>query len=225
MNYLKKCYIRFLRDRMVWGNALLNFLLSVCFVYFYVDSGRLVFPLLYLVLFITSTFCLFFFGRKVIPFSFAFFCYISIQDMYFRDCTLFFILLGLIYYFPKFKYFLIVIYTLDVLLVCFRHDKTVWHLLAHISFCLVFYLVTQSFISDIKRNAYKDITKGNRKLNLTNKELTVITTLIEGKPLKSIEGMSKNMPKKYIESACKRNNCSGKDELLALYKLQTLIND
>jgi len=220
---IKNCFNRCKKDQVIWGSCLLNLLLSICFAYFFFDSGKLLAPLFYSIFFIGYSISVFIFGRKTIPIAYGIFCYGSIQDINFRDCTLFFILLGLIYYLPKWKILLLSIYGLDVVLVCFRHDKTVLHLLAHATFCIIFYFVSQLLIKNIKANAYKDILKDYKKLDLTEKELIVIQALIDGKPLKSIEGMSKNMPKRHITTACERNGCNSKDELLALYKLQILI--
>lgn len=139
---------------------------------------------------------------------------------------------------------MMVIYELEIFLVCFRHSKSVWHLLAHFAFCAVFYVAAESvrkkiekeaveragealrgsvekiIENDIKDALREDLRANMKRLELTEGERAVVSQLAEGKMIKEVEGVSKNTKTDYIEAAMLRNGCRTKAELIAIYSLE-----
>lgn len=219
MNYIKKRFSDFIHDQWQWSSVIANALLVVCFAYFYHDSAYEFAPLCYAVFFLTYIFTVLLFGRRGILVMFTVFIYFAVQDITFINCTLFILLLGLALLWPKWELPLILLYALDIILVCHRHDKTVIHLLVHGILCLVFYWFFNLVVYTIRQQAFAEISKDYKKLELTKDEEKVVSELSKGKMLKEITGFSKNTKTKLLQTACARNNM-GKPELLAMYSIQ-----
>ena len=172
------------------------------------------------------------------------YCFGGVQDITFINLTGWFIAIGLSWWFPKWKISMMVIYGLEIFLVCFRHSKSVWHLLAHFAFCVVFYVaaegvkkkvekeaieragevlrgsVEKTIENDIKVALREDLRANMKRLELTEGERAVVSQLAEGKMIKEVEGVSKNTKTDYIEAAMLRNGCRTKAELISLYSLE-----
>lgn len=223
MRVLEARFKNFTSDSLQWGSSFLNVILCLCMGYFYFDSN-LIIPLLYSAFFFLYIVIVFFFGRKFIPLLYILYCFGGIQNITFINLTGWFIITGLFWWFPKWKYPLISIYALEIFFVCFRHSKSVWHLLAHFAFCMVFYasseLLKKKIQSDTLEYARNELKREIRHLELTEGERTVISQLAEGKLMKEVEGISKNTKTDYIESAMLRNGCRTKAELISLYSLE-----
>lgn len=222
-DFIKKCLYNFIHNKVVWASCVCNLILCLCMGYFYFDSGHLIAPLVYSVFFLLYCTIIFFIGEKSIPFMYMAFSVISIYNITFINCTIFIIMVGLSWYFPKWKYAFFIVYLLEVFLICFYNDRTVLHLLAHICFCVIYYLSAEALKKYIIRNAYIDISYNFKNLELTAKEELIIKQLAEGRLLKEVEGCSKNTKKKYIDSAMLRNNCKTRAELVAMYAIQNHI--
>lgn len=232
----------FSKNPIEWGSCVLNLIMCVCMAYFYFDS-ELYAPLVYSVFFFAYIFIVFFFGEKVIPFLYLVYILFATQNITFINCTGFFICTFLVLIFPKQQIFIYSIYVLDIFLVCFRHGKSVWHLLCHFAFCLVFWIFAkvvkqkiekkaiekekmkiraevEAEISEKIRNELKEEIRNSIKpLDLTSGEENVLSQLADGKMIKEVEGVSKNTKTDYIESAMLKNGCKNKNELIALYSL------
>lgn len=243
MNYIKSRFKDFISDSVQWGSCIINIILCLCMGYFYFDSDYIV-PLVYSVFFLSYILIVFFSGRKCIPFLYMVYCLGGTQDITFINLSAWFIVIGLSWYFPKWKIPMMVIYGLEIFLVCFRHSKSVWHLLAHFAFCVVFYvaaegvkkkvekeaveragetlkgLVEKTIENDIKASLREDLRANMKRLELTEGEKVVIAQLAEGKMIKEVEGVSKNTKTDYIEAAMLRNGCRTKAELISLYSLE-----
>lgn len=243
MNFLKLRFRSFISDNIQWGSCLLNIILCLCMGYFYFDSDYIV-PLIYSVFFFSYILIVFFTGRRCVPVLYMLYCLGGVQDITFINLTGWFIVIGLSWWFPKWKIPMMVIYGLEIFLVCFRHSKSVWHLLAHFAFCVVFYLasegvrkkiekeaiertgealrdsVEKTIENDIKASLREDLRANMKRLELTEGERVVIVQLAEGKMIKEVEGVSKNTKTDYIESAMLRNGCRTKAELIAIYSLE-----
>lgn len=242
-NYFKLRLKNFSSDSLQWGSCLLNIILCLCMGYFYFDSDLIV-PLVYAAFFLFYIIVVFFSGRRCIPVLYMLYCFGGVQDITFINLTAWFIIMGLSWWFPKWKYPMMVVYFLEIFFVCFRHSKSVWHLLAHFAFCVVFYVATESvrkkiekeaveragealrgFVektieNDIKASLREDLRANMKRLELTEGERVVIAQLAEGKMIKEVEGVSKNTKTDYIESAMLRNGCRTKAELISLYSLE-----
>lgn len=242
-NYFKLRLENFCSDSLQWGSCILNVILCLCMGYFYFDSDYIV-PLIYSVFFFSYILIVFFSGRRCIPVLYLLYCFGGVQDITFINLTGWFIVIGLSWWFPKWKIPMMVIYGLEIFLVCFRHSKSVWHLLAHFAFCVVFYVVAEAvkkkieketleratsdlkevvektIENDIKVALREDLRVNMKHLELTEGEKAVISQLAEGKMIKEVEGVSKNTKTDYIESAMLRNGCRTKAELISLYSLE-----
>lgn len=242
MEFIKKRFLNFSSDCMQWQSCLLNVILCLCMGYFYFDSNMVV-PLVYSVFFFAYVIVVFFLGRKCIPVMYMLYCFGGVQDITFINLTGWFIVIGLSWWFPKWKIPMICVYVIEIFFVCFRHSKSVWHLLAHFAFCIVFYFSAERVKNKIQndcikkeRNNFKADTENELKneirkevreelinsikpLDLTEGEENVLSQLADGKMIKEVEGVSKNTKTDYIESAMLKNGCKNKNELIALYSL------
>lgn len=232
----------FSKNPIEWGSCVLNLIMCFCMAYFYVDSDYFA-PLVYSVFFVAYIVFVFFFGEKVIPFLYLVYILFATQNITFINCTGFFIVISLVFLFPKYCLYLYVFYAIEICFVCFRHDKSALHLLCHFDFCFVFWILAQVVKRKIEndtiekekdrirveveaeiyekiRNELKEEIKNSIKpLNLTSGEENVLSQLADGKMIKEVEGVSKNTKTDYIESAMLKNGCKNKNELIALYSL------
>ena len=233
----------FSSDSLQWGSCILNVIMCLCMGYFYFDSDYIV-PLVYAAFFFLYIIVVFLTGRRFIPVMYMLYCLGGVQNITFINLTGWFIVIGLSWWFPKWKRPMMVIYGLEIFLVCFRHSKSVWHLLAHFAFCVVFYVVAESvrkkiekeaveragealkgsvektIENDIKDALREDLRANMKRLELTEGERAVVSQLAEGKMIKEVEGVSKNTKTDYIEAAMLRNGCRTKAELIAIYSLE-----
>ena len=223
MNHLKNRVKDFICDRFQWGTCLINGAMSACMAYFYFDSGRKVEPLAYLIFFLLYTVAVFLIGRKAIPTLYLAFSAGAVQDITFINCTVFLILLGVTHLRPKLRVPVFLVYALEVFVVCFRHSKSVWHLLCHFLLCGTLYI---GYLLVIRRDGHPVHDTRDRQehteLELTGEEERIVRFLSEGKMLKEIGGLSKNTKTKYLKTAMKRNSCSTKEELIARYTLRKM---
>ena len=243
MNCINKKFLDFSSDSLQWGSCILNVILCFCMGYFYFDSDYII-PLVYAAFFFLYIIVVFLTGRRFIPVMYMLYCFGGVQDITFINLTGWFIVIGLSWWFPKWKIPMMVIYGLEIFLVCFRHSKSVWHLLAHFAFCVVFYVVAESvkkkiekealeratndlrdsvekiIENDIKDALREDLRANMKRLELTEGERVVVSQLAEGKMIKEVEGVSKNTKTDYIEAAMLRNGCRTKAELIAIYSLE-----
>lgn len=243
MAFFKIRYNDFISSPVEWGSCILNIILCLCMGYFYFDSDYIA-PMVYAAFFFLYIIVVFLTGRRFIPVMYMLYCFGGVQDITFINLTGWFIVIGLSWWFPKWKIPMMVIYGLEIFLVCFRHSKSVWHLLAHFAFCVVFYVVAESvrkkiekeaversgealrasveknIENDIKDALREDLRANMKRLELTEGERGVISQLADGKMIKEVEGVSKNTKTDYIESAMLRNGCRTKAELIAIYSLE-----
>jgi len=248
MRVLKNRVLDFISDSVQWGSCLINIILCLCMAYFYYDSDLYI-PLIYSIFFFCYVIVVFFTGKKFIPLLYLIYNLGAVQNITFINISGWFVIIGLSWWFPKWKIPLFVTYGLEIFLVCYRHNKSVWHLLAHFSFCIVFYFVSVALkkkvekeaiecaVNDLKvlvekniendiKNALREELRANTKvLELTSGEENVISQLADGKMIKEVEGCSKNTKTDYIESAMLKNGCKTKAELIALYALEQRLPD
>lgn len=243
MAFLKIRYNDFISSPVEWGSCILNIILCLCMGYFYFDSDYIA-PMVYAAFFFLYIIVVFLTGRRFIPVMYMLYCFGGVQDITFINLTGWFIVIGLSWWFPKWKRPMMVIYGLEIFLICFRHSKSVWHLLSHFAFCVVFYLasecvrkkiekeaveragealmgsVEKTIENDIKDALREDLRANMKRLELTEGERAVVSQLAEGKMIKEVEGVSKNTKTDYIEAAMLRNGCRTKAELIAIYSLE-----
>lgn len=243
MSFIRQRVVDFAGDYLQYGSCILNVILCYCMGYFYFDSSFCV-PLVYAAFFFLYIIVVFLTGRRCIPVMYLLYCFGGVQDITFINLTAWFIIIGLFWWFPKWKYPMMVVYFLEIFFVCFRHSKSVWHLLAHFAFCVVFYVAAESVKRKIEKEAVEragealrasvekniemqvknalraELRANMKRLELTEGERGVVSQLAEGKMIKEVEGVSKNTKTDYIESAMLRNGCRTKAELISLYSLE-----
>ena len=79
-------------DGMLRQSILINMIICGCMAFFYVDSGKMIEPLLYAIFFLCYVISALIFGRKCIPIMYIIFVAGAVQDTTFINCTSFFIL-------------------------------------------------------------------------------------------------------------------------------------
>lgn len=215
MNYFKKLF----SDKLLIYSCIFNLILCACMSYFYFDSGKMIEPLLYAIFFFLYIIAVLIFGRKCLPIMYLIFAAGATQDTIFINCTCFFILIGIYWCFPEWKYPIFLTYGIEIVIVCFRHNKTVFHLLAHFSFCVIFFFFAEVVKKIVIEKALRSVVIPDGRLELDPKEEIVIRQLAEGKRQKEIKEFSKNTIHRYIEIAMERNNCSTPEELVARYAI------
>lgn len=247
LDYLKNRCKDFASDIYQWGSCLANVVLVGCMAYFYLDSGKRLEPLLFLIFFFFHIIVVFFFGRKSLPILYMVFSAGAVQDISFMNCTIFLVLIIATHCYPKMRAPVFTVYVLEIFFVCFRHGKSVWHLLAHFSMCVVFWLGYRLAVEYTKRKSFEKLSKEEglflsederiviesltkeadeeKKISqveppdLNYDEKLIVDKLAEGFLMKEIDGYSKNTKTKYLKSAMKRNGCSTKEELIARYAI------
>ena len=152
MAFLKNRYNDFISSPVEWGSCVLNIILCLCMGYFYLDSDYIA-PMVYAAFFFLYIIVVFLTGRRFIPVMYMLYCFDGVQDITFINLTGWFIVIGLSWWFPKWKRPMMVIYGLEIFLICFRHSKSVWHLLSHFAFCVVFYLASECVRKKIEKEA------------------------------------------------------------------------
>lgn len=149
---LKNRWSDFSTDKFQWISCLFNIILCGCMAYFYISTESYA-TLLYSIFFAAYIVLVFFIGEKVIPILYLIYVLCSTQNITFINETGFFILIFLSWIFEKQKLFMFGIYIIDIFLVCFRHEKSIWYLLCHFAFCLVFYLFSEYIRKKIEQSA------------------------------------------------------------------------
>ena len=210
---ISKRFKDFIKNPIEWGSCVLNLIMCLCMGYFYFDSDYIV-PLVYAAFFFLYIIVVFLTGQRFIPVMYMLYCLGGVQNITFINLTGWFIVIGLSWCFLKWKRPMMVIYGLEIFLVCFRHSKSVWHLLAHFAFCVVFYVAAESvrkkiekeaveragealrgsvektIENDIKDALREDLRANMKRLELTEGERAVVSQLAEGKMIKEVEGVS-----------------------------------
>lgn len=218
--WLKSCGVRFIKDDVSWKTSLLNLLLCVCMAFFYIDSGKRVEPLIYASFFFVYVLTVFLVGNKAIPILYLIYSAGAIQDITFINASVFLILVMVIWVYPKWKIPVFIVYGLECVIVCLRHDKTVIHLLYHAAYCVTLFFGAEIVKNTLKKRAVTNISENFKKLDLKPEEEDVIRQKAEGKMMKEITGVSKNTRRAYIDAAMKRNGCKSQEELIAMYAIQ-----
>lgn len=213
-------YNRFISNEFVWKTSFLNSVLCGCMAYFFWEEGFNIESLLYGVFFLVYILIVFFFGEKSIPVLYVIFSMGAVQDITFINATVFLILMMVSWQFPKWKFPLAIIYILQIVIVCMRHEKTSVHLLFHIALCLTLYAGCEAVKKTLQKRAIMSISKNFKKLDLRPEEEDIIKQRAEGKMYKEIISYSKNTITAYITLAMERNGCKTKEELIAMYAIQ-----
>lgn len=197
---------------------------ALCFILFglhtyqFIDSGFLIGPLLRMIFSLLFPIFLFFFTKKCIPWFLLVFGLAMVQQMDFKDYWEFMSVVMFTCYFPKMSIPTMIVYALDVLIVCTRHDKTPIHLAIHFFNCAFIYFVFHTFKQLIIEKALQSIkTPPATPLDLTESEAYILSELKAGKMQKEIEKYSENTVCKKLKECRIKNNCKTTDELLVRY--------
>ncbi len=221
MRYLKNRFNDFIHDQWQWSSCIANAVLVYCFNHFMIDGVFKLEPLFYGTFFSVYILVVFLFGRKAIPIMFLCFCYLGTQDINFKNCTIFILLLGLSKLWPKVKIPLIVFYVIDVFIVCFRHDTTEMHLLAHFTLCVIFYWFFELIVKTIQDETIKkmrELEEKSQQVYFTAEECAILDELVKGVKQVDVDGYSKSTVHRKLKECKLRTGCNSTRELKELYR-------
>lgn len=221
---LQKKFRNLFEDKIIFMSCIFNLILCGCMAFIYADSGKDLVAGLYAIFFIFYVVSVFIGGRKVVPAMYILFVACTVQNTAYTNCTSFFVLIFIMWMFPKWKLPVLLGYFIEICIVCYRHDRTPIHLLAHFCFCTIFYFFADTVRNLVINHIYKDMSSPIEPLKLEEKEEVIIRQLAEGKLMKEIEDFSKNTKTKYLHSAMERNGCSTPEELTARYAILHKMN-
>ena len=207
--FIKRKAFLFVKDKYCWTSCILAAVLLSLHSYQYLESFRIE-PLLRMSYCVIYPPVVFFFGREAILFLFLIFGYTIEQFTEFSNYTAFFIIIFFLLLHPKATIPVIVLYILDVIVVCEHHDKSVIHFAIHIFNC-GFIFVASKIIFSI---CLKKVKRNLKKLQLDETDKEILSRLAEGALQKEIENYSENTVSKRLKKMRERNLCKTNSELI-----------
>ena len=180
-------------------------------IYQFIDSGFLVYPLVRIIGFTFIIINLLFLPASTTPYFIYSFALIITQTITFENYTPF--VMVVIAYTMVQKYFscFMLLYFLDIVIVCVRHDKDPVHLVVHVLNCIVLYILI---------TLANNRLMSNKRLDLTKEESAILNEIvINGKHLKEIEGYKENTVSKKLKTMRIKNYCTTNKELYRRYKI------
>jgi len=117
---------------------------------------------------------------------------------------------------------ILILYIIDVLIVCHNHDKSIIHLAIHFIGCLWIYLFSNEIIKKVSFKVAGQIK--TKKLLLNEKERYILSQLAHGAKQKEIDIYSENTVSKILKKCREKNFCSTNSELLLKYISENPIN-
>lgn len=200
---------KFINDRnLVFLTAALTVLVAIN-IYFYIDSGYLIEPLLRIILFSIAIPFLVFIGNPSLPYLMAGIALVLAQTITFTNYTPYILIYIALTMKEKWKWPLLTLYGIDIVIVCMRHSKSPLHLIAHFGICIIIYFLLGVQVSSVRKQ---------KPLDLTPDEEYVVSELAKGKLQKEVEGYSENTVSKKLKNCRKKNGCVNNEELIALYR-------
>lgn len=211
--FILKKYKLFIADKYCWVSCIFSFFLLGFHIYQFIDSNFLFQPLIRIIYCFIYPFVIFFFGREAILFLFILFALFIEQFADFSNYTSFFIIVFFLFVYSRFTIPALIIYILDVIIVCESHGKSSIHLVIHFINC-GFIFVASKIIFNI---CVSKIKKNSRKLDLDETDRFILQQLSKGAKQKEIEGFSENTVSKRLKKMRDRNFCESNSELLMLF--------
>jgi len=209
MGFIRKKLQVIKNDSFLLLSLKIDFALIFLHLYQFYDSGFLIQPEIRLI------FCLIFpvvailFERLGIYIFFYIYSNYLALTMNFQNYTAFIIIVIITMMIPKMKYFCLITYSIDVIIVATIHDKTPVHIAIHVLNCIMLYYAINFLLKP---------TVHIKKLDLTCDEIIIIEELLKGKQQKEIEQFSQNTVTNKLKNARNRNNIPSTDELMQKYK-------
>ena len=209
MNYLKKRLQIIANDSFLSLTIKIALVLSTLHIYritqnlsLYEHIGKLTFCATYpLVVFFT--------GRKGSYISFFVFANFLTTTQNFSNYAAFLIIAILCIVFPKYRFYMLGIYCLDIICVGMHSDSSFSRFAIHIANCMLIYYSLKFLI---KPSLLK------KKLDLTVDETSILKELSQGKQQKEIENFSQNTVSRKLKKARERNGVATTDELIKRFK-------
>lgn len=226
LNFIQNRFQNFKADKYQWGSCIFIFFFLAIYLFMWKDSGWRYEPLIRIVYCCLYPFVVFCFGQKAVPLVFMGVGFLAVQEITFLNFTYFWIILNVIFIFPKMKIASFIVYATDVAIVNYRRGDTVFHLILHFGLCVFIYLAQTKIIDCLIKKALNEFvkksysfTENSNPLILDDDERYIVDCLAKGMMMKEIEKFSKNTKTEKLKSAMAKNNCS-KDELKMRYLLE-----
>lgn len=180
-------------------------------IYQFIDSGFLVYPLLRIIGFSCIIINLLFLPDCTTPYFIYGFALLITQTISFENYTPF--ILVIVAYTMVQKYFscFMLLYLLDVVIVCIRHGKDPVHLLIHVLNCIILYALITLAMNKVMKEKRLDLTKEEEKI--------LFEIVANGKRLKEIEGYKENTVSKKLKVMRMKNYCTTNKELYKRYRI------
>ncbi len=205
----------FLENPIEWGMFLVCVLLLPIDLYQFIDSGFMIQPLFWGISDIVFMVSMLFVGQKCIAGELLIMALCYGQSITFDNYTPFFMICFVCVLLKnKLKKIVpvLLLYGIDIVIVCMRHGKTPLHLVRHFIICFVIYFVFLIFIYYVRHQIFLDLTEEERQI------LEVLA--VDGKKQKEVKGYCQNTVAKKIAKCRKKNNCKSNADLYQRYKVE-----
>lgn len=199
----------FKTDKVQYLSVICGLLLLGFHIYEYIIDGYQLESLIRCTFWIVYPFAVFIAGRKGIVWSFLIYAYVLAQFITYTNYSSFIIILLFILLNPKSKWHALSVYTVDVIIVCIRHDRTAAHLVIHLLGCVFIYSAAILIYAQVRKSIIEE-----KPLVLDESEKYILSQLAAGAKQKEIEGYSENTVSKKLKKCRKYNNCSTNSELI-----------
>ena len=207
-----------MKDKISLYSIFMAIGLLVCHCWQFYNSGWMIEPLIRIVFYVVYIIVVMIAGRKAIPFLFLVLALVLVQFMSFTNYTCFIVCCLFCAVYDKAKWPIFIVYVLDVLIVCYRHDKTEVHIIIHFMNCAFILFSTKIIFNRLFDKLHK---KHVKKLLLDPVDRYILNELANGKKQKEIQHYSENTISKRLKKMRERNFCFTNQELILWYLEET----
>lgn len=202
-NFFRKKFYEFRTNPILWVSCLFAVSLLGFHIFQFIDSGCRIEPLIRVVFYSACPFIIFFFGEIGIIYLVSILAFTTEQFNSFTNYTSFFFLSMVIIMAGKVqKTIIVLVYILDVIIVCQNHDKSVIHLAIHFIGCAWIFLYSNEIIKKLSMKVAGQVKQN--KLILNEKERFILSQLSKGAKQKEIDIYSENTVSKTLKK-CREN--------------------
>lgn len=183
-NFFRKKFYEFRTNPILWVSCLFAVSLLGFHIFQFIDSGCRIEPLIRVVFYSACPFIIFFFGEIGIIYLVSILAFTTEQFNSFTNYTSFFFLSMVIMMSGKVqKTIIVLVYILDVIIVCQNYDKSVIHLAIHFIGCAWIFLYSNEIIKKLSMKVAGQVKQN--KLILNEKERFILSQLSK------IQGLNK----------------------------------
>lgn len=216
---MSKIIERFKNDYIEWGLASVSIILFGLHLFQFFDSGFIFDAGLRTVFYFIFALSLFFFGKKCVFWELLLFVLVDVQTISFENYTAF-LILCLCFIMKQNRNQVVIpgliVYALDVLVVCIRHDKSAVHFVIHGIVCACIFYLVQMFVFFIRLK---------KNLDLTEEERHILQEIVfSGKKLKEIDGYKQNTISKKLKRIRERNGYTDNESLYKAFSTESTNN-